>query len=164
MLMVSCLLSGCGWQLQGALRVPENLSPLYLDLVDIHSLFAQALEQRLNAAGVNVTHDRNQAHAALRIIKDDGGHHVSSVSALNEPQQYEVYYNIEYRLDRILPESTNVLAPQALASSRTMSYDKTLALAKQREELALRDTLAGELADQVMRRLGMLSRGNSKND
>jgi outer membrane lipopolysaccharide assembly protein LptE/RlpB len=37
-----------------------------------------------------------------------------------------------------------------------MSYDKTLALAKQREEMFLRDTLAAELADQLMRRLSAL--------
>jgi len=66
-----------------------------------------------------------------------------------------VFYNVDYRLDP-RDDSTNLLPPQALGASRTMSYDKTLALAKMREERALRDQLAAELADQVMRRLSML--------
>lgn len=149
-------MSACGWQLQGARRIPESLSPLYLDLTDAHSAFAESLTRRLRDAGVNVTDERSQAQAILRVSGDAGGHTVSSVSALNEPQQFEVYYNVEYRLDRGGGDSANLLAPQALSATRTMSYDKTLALAKQREELSLRDTLAADLADQVMRRLSLL--------
>lgn len=149
-------LSACGWQLQGARRVPEHLSPLYLDLSDEHSPFAQVLSQRLREAGVNVTADRSRAQAVLSVGNDAGGHNVSSVSALNEPQQYEVFYNVSYRLDLQDAGKVNVLPPQALGASRTMSYDKTLALAKLREERALRDMLAAELADQVLRRLSML--------
>jgi len=154
------LLSACGWQLQGAHRIPEEVTPLYLDLADRHSPFAEALQQRLRTAGVSVTRDRQQAKAILSVSRDDNGHHVSSVSALNEPQQYEVYYNVVYRLDR---QANNLLAPQTLNGSRTMTYDKLLALAKQREEWSLRDRLAEELADQVLRRLSMLPRTDAAN-
>lgn len=158
LLILCCVaLSACGWQLQGARRIPESLSPLYLDLTDAHSPFAESLSRRLREAGVNVTDERSQAQAILRVSGDASGHTVSSVSALNEPQQFEVYYNVEYRLDLRADDAANLLAPQSLSATRTMSYDKTLALAKQREELSLRDTLAAELADQVMRRLSLLS-------
>jgi LPS-assembly lipoprotein len=153
------LLTGCGWQLQGMHRIPENVVPLYLDLTDIHSPFAESLTQRLQQAGVDLTDDRNRAQAILRVNKDSSGHRVSSVSALNEPQQYDVYYEVEYRLDTRAPGSTNLLAPQTLNAARIMTYDKNLGLAKQREELFLRDTLATELADEVMRKLSMLPHG-----
>lgn len=152
LMILVALLAGCGWQLQGAQRVPEQLVPLYLDLDDLHSAFAKALTERLRIAAVPVTTQRSQAQAILRISRDSSGHHVTSVSALNEPQQYEVYYTIEYRLDQA-QGAGNLLPPQAVNVSRTMSYDKTLILAKQREELALRDRLAEEIADQVLRRL-----------
>jgi outer membrane lipopolysaccharide assembly protein LptE/RlpB len=122
------LLSACGWQLQGARRVPESLSPLYLELSDEHSSFAQSLQQRLREAGVNVTTDRGRAQAILSISKDVGGHNVSSVSALNEPQQYEVYYNVAYRLT----EPALPICCRSHRAARTMSYDKTLALAAAR--------------------------------
>jgi LPS-assembly lipoprotein len=150
------LLSACGWQLQGVHRVPEYVAPLYLELTDIHSAFADSLRQRLTQAGVAVTEDRKTAQAVLRVSVDSSNHRVSSVSAFNEPQQYDVYYDIEYSLDTVSATATNLLPRQAASSSRTMSYDKTLALAKQREETFLRETLAAELADQLMRRLGML--------
>ncbi len=155
LLMTCLLLTACGWRLQGVRRVPEALSPLYLELPDTHSAFAQALQQRLQAAGVVLADRRDQSQSVLQVSEDDSGHHVSSVSILNVPQQYEVYYNLQYRL--VLPTGGDaVITPQTLSAARTMSYDKTLALAKQREEFALRDTLASELADQVLRRLSML--------
>lgn len=155
-LSVVCLLSACGWQLQGMHRIPERILPLYLDLTDIHSPFAEALAERLHRAGVNVTDDRTRAQAVLYVSTDNTGHRVSTVSALNEPQQYEVYYDVQYRLATRAPDATDLLETQSLNATRIMSYDKTLALSKQREELFLRTTLAEELADQVMRRLSML--------
>ncbi len=156
-LLLSVFLSACGWQLQGVRRVPERLSPLYLDLKDAHSPFSRSLSRRLREAGVNVTADKSSAQSILRIRKDTSGHTVSSVSALNEPQQYEVYYNVEYLLERTQAGAEAVLPLQAMNAARTISYDKTLALAKQREEIALRNTLADELASQVLRRLSLLS-------
>jgi LPS-assembly lipoprotein len=150
------LLSACGWQLQGIHRVPEYVAPLYLALTDIHSPFAESLRQRLTQAGVTVTDDLNSAQTVLRVTVDTSNHRVSSVSAFNEPQQYEVYYDVEYGLDSRAPVAATLLPKQKVSAARTMSYDKTLALAKQREEMFLRDTLAAELADQLMRRLSAL--------
>jgi outer membrane lipopolysaccharide assembly protein LptE/RlpB len=166
MAIVAGLLSGCGWQLQGAHRVPEYVAPLYLDLVDIHSPFAESLRQRLLQSGVPVVENRTGAKAVLYVTIDNSNHRVASVSSTNEPQQFEVYYDIVYHLDQqsvttdsagaSVTSSTNLLPQQSFNLSRNMSYDKTLALAKQREEMLLRTTLAGELADQLMRRLSML--------
>jgi len=47
-LSLAGLLSACGWQLQGVHRVPEYVAPLYLELTDIHSPFAESLLQRLS--------------------------------------------------------------------------------------------------------------------
>lgn len=157
-MMLMTVLSACGWQLQGIHRVPEYVAPLYLDLTDIHSPFAESLRERLLQAGVTVTEDRARAQAVLHVTFDNSSHRVSSVSAFNEPQQFEVFYNVEYSLERHGPSTITLLPKQALGSSRTMSYDKTLALAKQREEIFLRATLATELVDQVMRRLSLLPR------
>jgi len=156
LLFMTWLLAGCGWQLQGMHRVPEYVTPLYLDLTDIHSPFAEALQQRLMRAGVAVTDDRTKAQATLRVSIDNSSHRVSSVSAFNEPQQYEVFYDVEYSLESHTPGIATLLPKQKVGATRTMSYDKTLALAKEREEKFLRTTLADDLADQLMRRLSLL--------
>ena len=148
------LLGGCGWQLQGARHIDAALLPVYLDLQDDHSMFAQALQQQFRLSGMPVVTDATLAHSTLVVTTDDSGHHVVSVSALNEPQQYEVYYTVSYRLIQHRGEQADtLLSVQAMTLTNTMSYDKTVALAKQREESVLVRQLAEEQALQLLRRL-----------
>ncbi len=55
-----------------------------------------------------------------------------------------------------LPARRSLIPLQTISAQRTMSYDKTLALAKQREERALVESLAQELSQQILRRVTML--------
>ena len=149
-----CLLStSCGWQLQGVHHVSGTLQPLYVEYVDLHSSFSRALQDRLQLAGVVLADNESQAKVILNVIKDTTGHRVISVSARNTPEEYEIYYSVEFTLKS---RSGELLIQQPLSASQTMTYDETRALAKQREENLLSDTMAAELADQLLRQIRRL--------
>ena len=150
---VALLCSGCGWQLQGAHHVAANLQPLYLEFVDAHSEFSRALQQRLALAGVQLVDDASQAQVVLQVNRDNRGHRVISVSARNTPQEYEVFYDVEISLKE---KSGAVLLLEPLAIAQALTYDETAALAKQREEQLLCETMAAELADQLLRQIRRL--------
>jgi LPS-assembly lipoprotein len=146
-------LSSCGWHLQGIERLPSAMALTYVDSADRYSDFNRALLERLNAAGAQLVSDRNAARAIVRIRRDESGQRVLSVSARNRPEEYEVYYAIEYSVEGVGGE---LLEPQKLELKRDYSYDETALLAKQREQAVLRDALARELAGLVLRRLAAL--------
>jgi LPS-assembly lipoprotein len=149
-----CLLcASCGWQLQGAHHVSENLQPLYVEYVDLHSSFSRALQDRLQLSGVVLAENESQAKVILNVIKDNAGHRVISVSARNTPEEYEIFYSVEFTLKS---RSGELLLQQPLSASQTITYDETRALAKQREENLLSDTMAAELADQLLRQIRRL--------
>lgn len=153
---LSCLLllsSACGWQLQGAHHVSDSLMPVYMQLSDAHSDFSVALQERLLTAGVHLTTDASAAHATLQVVKDDTGHRVISVSTSNTPLEYEVFYNVQVE---VRSQTGDVLLQQPLSASRSYTYSEAAALAKQREERLLTESLADELADQVMRQIRTL--------
>lgn len=153
--LTALLLSACGWQLQGSRGFPDALAPVYLDLADTQSVLARELKLALQSSGVAVATERSRAHSVLRINLDEASRTVTSVSALNEPQQYGVFYRAGYVFSTVA--GTQTLIPlQTISAQRTMSYDKTLALAKQREERALVESLAQELSQQILRRVTML--------
>jgi len=147
------LCAGCGWQLQGVHRVSNDLQPLYVQYVDQHSRFSRALQDRLRFSGVQLVEEESQAKVVLQIIKEDNGHRVISVSPQNTPLEYEIYYTVEFSLRSRKDE---LLLQQPISSSQTMTYDETRALAKQREENMLSDTMAAELADQLLRQIRRL--------
>jgi LPS-assembly lipoprotein len=89
----------------------------------------------------------------IRIRRDQSGQRVLSVSARNTPEEYEVFYAVEYSVDGPAGE---LIPPQQLELTRDYSYDETAVLAKQREQAVLREALARDLAGLVVRRLAAL--------
>jgi len=78
---------------------------------------------------------------------------VLSVSASNTPQEYEIFYTVEYSVDR---GGREVLELQPLEMIRNLSFDETQLLAKDREEVIIREAMARDLAGLVTRRLESL--------
>ncbi len=153
-LVLSALwLGGCGWRLQGTARLPEVMSVTYVETDDHYTDFNRVLRESLEASGVSITSNRAQATAIVRIVKDDSGQRVLSVSARNTPEEYEVFYAIEYSVQSPAGE---LIAPNRLELTRDYSYDTTAVLAKQREQVVLREALARDLAGLVIRRMASL--------
>jgi LPS-assembly lipoprotein len=89
----------------------------------------------------------------VRVAQDRTGRRVLSVSARNIPQEYQVYYVLGYTIDH---GGKQAVAPQEVELSRSYSFSESDLLAKDREETILRDALARDLADLVVRRLASL--------
>ena len=163
--LLMLLLVGCGWQLQTVRPMPPELLPLYLELADTQSVFSRVLLQNLELAGIEMTRDRSRARSVLVVTQDLSSRQVSSVSARNKPQQYQIDYRVEYRFDRhdeatntqTSLQPVNIIPTQLLSVSRAMSYDINLALAKEREAESVEELLAQQITQQVMRRLNSVA-------
>ena len=147
------LLSSCGWRLQGTTRLPEVLAIAYVDTKDPYTDFNRALRDSLVASGARVVRNRAEATAVVHIRRDSSGQRVLSVSARNTPEEFQVYYHVEYSVEG---EGHELIAPDTLELTRDYSYDETAVLAKQREQAVLREALARDLAGLIVRRLAAL--------
>lgn len=145
--------SGCGWHLKGSEPLPAALTATYLQSADRHSEFDQALRRTLVASGSRLVDAPADATAVVRVRRDATGRRVLSVSSRNTPQEYEVFYVVEYSVEVGGQEAIPV---QTLELVNDYSYDETALLAKEREEAGLRAALARDLAGLVVRRLSSL--------
>ena len=153
LLCATVSLSACGWRLQGAAKLSPTMTMTYVDAKDRYTEFNQALRERLRASGAKVTERSADATAVVKIIKDQSGQRVLSVSARNTPEEYEVFYAVEYS---VVSGGNELIPPQKLELTRDYSYDTTAVLAKEREQAVLREALAQDLAGLVLRRLASL--------
>ena len=151
--LVATLLSGCGWQLQGTTKLSPVMATTFVETDDRYTDFNRALRERLQASGARLTARPEDATAVVRIIRDESGQRVLTVSARNTPEEYEVFYTVEFSVNGRTEE---LIAPQKLEMTRDYSYDETTVLAKQREQAVLREALARDLAGLVVRRLASL--------
>jgi LPS-assembly lipoprotein len=152
-LSLASLLAGCGWRLQGTSKLSSVMATTYVETDDRYTDFNRALRDSLEASGARLAHNKDDATAVVRIIKDVSGQRVLTVSGRNTPEEYEVYYSIEYSVDGRTEE---LIPPQRVELTREYSYDETAVLAKQKEQGILREALARDLAGLVVRRLASL--------
>lgn len=150
---LASVLAGCGWRLQGTTKLSPVMATTYVDTHDRYTDFNRALRESLEASGARLTNNENEATAVVKIIKDESGQRVLTVSGRNTPEEYEVFYTIEYSVNGRTEE---LIAPEKLELTRDYSYDETAVLAKQKEQSILREALARDLAGQVVRRLAAL--------
>lgn len=149
-LVSTLLLSACGFHLRGDVTYPPSMATTFIEAKDHYTPFYRKLKAALHKGGVQVTADAGSADAIVRILEDENGQRVVSVSARNTPAEYQVYYVIRYAFD---VSGQEVLASQQLARTRDYNYDETLVLGKAAESSEIRDALADDLVGVVTRRL-----------
>jgi len=151
LLAVSC--AGCGFQVRGEAALPERMRSPYLAAPDRYTRFHAELQRSLRAAGAELAASPESASAVVRIHMDESGRTVLSISARNTPQEYEVFYRVEYS---VTADGEEILPRQRLELTRDYAYDETAVLAKQHEERDIVEALARDLAALATRRLAAL--------
>jgi LPS-assembly lipoprotein len=149
-LLALVALGGCGFHLQGSGQLPEDTRRVFIATADELTPFAVELRRAIERAGGTIARGSGAADLVVRIQRDRSGRRVLSVSARNTPQEYEVFYNVEYTVDR---GGQEVVERQPLELIRNLSFEESQLLAKDREEAILRDAMARDLAMLVVRRL-----------
>jgi LPS-assembly lipoprotein len=151
--LVAVLVAGCGFQLRGATPLSGPMAAPWLEVPDRYTPFHRELVASLESSGARLAPGKDAATAIVRIHVDEHGRDVLSISARNTPQEYEVYYLVEYSVEA---GGEEILPRQRLRLTRDYAYDDTAVLAKQHEEDDLLEALARDLAVLVTGRLSAL--------
>ncbi|HEY0767810.1 MAG TPA: LPS assembly lipoprotein LptE [Steroidobacteraceae bacterium] len=152
-LAAALLIGACGFHLQGRAPLPDSVKTPYLEVPERQSDFVQNLRRALLSNGAHLAHEKGQASAVVSIVKDSVTRRVLSVSATNQPNQYEVTYTVSFS---VTAGDRELLPQQEVSATRSYSFNERLLLAKGHEEDILRADMAHDLADIVMRRLSSL--------
>jgi LPS-assembly lipoprotein len=153
LLLAAGLAAGCGFQLRGDVELSATMRTPYVEAADRYTPFYGELKSALVGAGAALSPSSQSASAIVHIHRDATGRRVLTISARNTPQEYEVFYTIEYSVSAAGKE---ILPRQKLTLTRDYAYDDAAMLAKQHEEDDIRASLARELAALVTRRVSAL--------
>jgi len=151
--MAAALLAGCGFHLEGQAPLPTVVKSPYVEAPDRQSDFVQYLRHDLLSNGAHLMQKRSDASAVVSILRDSVVRRTLSFSATNQPNQYELTYTVAFA---VTAAGKELLPAQELSATRTFSFQEQLLLAKGHEEDILRQDMARDLAELVMRRLSSL--------
>ena len=143
-------LAGCGFQFQGRPEFPPQMAVIHIDTGDRYSQFYRELVTVLRRSEVRLTDNPVEARTIIRVLTDDTGRRLLSVTARNVPAEYEVYYRIRFKVD---VDGVEVVPVEQLAITRDFGFDETNVLGKASEEENIRQAVARDLVGLVTRRL-----------
>jgi LPS-assembly lipoprotein len=150
---LALFVSACGFHLQGREPLPEVVKAPYVQANDRQSEFVLSLQRAMISAGARPVAEKDKASVVVNVIRDDVTRRTLSVSAQNQPDEYELTYTVRFS---VTAGDKELLPPTDISNVRNFAFAEQLLLAKNHEEMILRQDMAHDLADMVMRRLASL--------
>lgn len=141
--------AGCGFHLRGAVSIPADLTPLY---IQSGSAVGEVLRGRLEGSGVQMTAKESAAGLRLRILSQGQDSRVVAVDRQGRALAY--VQRFEVRFDAVDRAGEPVLSAQSVVLERTFDDNPNVSvLGKQLESDIIFQTMADDAADQILLRL-----------
>jgi LPS-assembly lipoprotein len=144
------MLAGCGFHLRGAVEIPPELNPLYIQAAP-GSPVRRAIEDQLAGGNVQLAAGPGPAKLILRVLSEDRFSRVAAVDSSGKVLAYELHYLV--RFDAVGKDGKERVPPQTLDLVRTFDNPDVEVLGKQLEEELIFQDFATEAADRILMRL-----------
>ena len=146
-------LAGCGFRLRG---VPEfAFASLYI-AAPAHSPLARELQRTLEGSGGKLQVLRDAAalptaQAILDLLQEQEERVVVGLNASGQVRELQLRLRVKFRLRT--PAGNELIPETEILQQRDISYNETIALAKEAEEALLYRNMRTDIVQQLMRRL-----------
>ena len=153
-ILLTLLLTGCGFQLRGQASLPPEMRVTYVQtpssLTPPGSVSRQ-LPLALASNGVTLTRDPAQATATITILRETSGRRTVAADRFDIRRQYFLAYDVAYRVT--LANGQVLIPEESMSASRTLLFDENRVLGFESAQEALIQSMAEDLAWQIVRRL-----------
>ncbi|HEY6093916.1 MAG TPA: LPS assembly lipoprotein LptE [Gallionellaceae bacterium] len=152
LLMVTLLLSACGFHLRGHdLQGKEYpFQSLYLKTPS-ETPFTTELRMQLELNKIVLASSPAQADLTLEVVAENTNKQIMALSGAGQIREYQLRYTVSLRAyDR---QQNDWLNADEIVLQRSMTYDDSQILAKEQEEAMIMRDMRADAAQQVLRRL-----------
>tara|TARA_R110002049_G_scaffold29552_10_gene100420 strand:- start:889 stop:1383 length:495 start_codon:yes stop_codon:yes gene_type:complete len=144
-------IAGCGFQLRGAVPLPDSLKLMYVQGINVQQGLGLELKRGLIRNGIQVVDDYEKDSAILTVLENKFERRVLSVGNNAKVSEYELYSMLKFKV--IDGQGKILVGPEQLEAIRDYQFDQTQVLSSDGEEAILREQLNQQLVDSLLRRL-----------
>lgn len=151
MIIISLILTSCGFHLRGAYELPADMSRTYISAGNENSELVRSLKRVLRSNQLTLVDNPVDAGAVLRIISEANNRRVLSVDSQGRAREYELQYSVKFEVTG--KDNGFSLAPQELQLQREFLFDPEDVLGKGSEEADLIKDMQQDMVRLIMLRL-----------
>jgi len=158
-LLAVLLVSACGYQLRQAFILPEQYTPVQIQVPREYRQLRAAIEEQLKLSFVDVAEPGEAAGLLIRLAEVEGLNELLTASAEGTPLERELSLRASVRWVDAQGDAQGqeLIEAETFRLRRAYSYDDQAILAKEREANFLMDELERDLAQRIVVRLRQLS-------
>ena len=149
------LLVGCGFQLRGQAQLPVELATTYIQSQQAIGAPPGPLGRKLALLlannGVTVTRDPAQATATIAILNENDGRRAVAADPLDIKREYRLVYSAALQVT--LANGKTLIPAEGFTVQRSVLFDENRILGFEAARESLVDSMADDLAWQIVRRL-----------
>ncbi len=137
LMIMALLLNACGYHLRGAFELPTGLKSIYLDggSAQLQEQFKKAME----LSSVPLASSADKAGIVIRISDEVSQRRVLSLASSGAANDFELDYRLNYEISDA--KENVLLAQQPVEIRREYYNDQTAVIAKEAEELLIRNEM-----------------------
>jgi LPS-assembly lipoprotein len=140
----------CGFKLRGAVDIPPELSPVFVE-ARVPSRVQGAVLQRLEVSQVRVAASQQEAGAVVRILSESRWNRVAAVDRNSKVLARELFLSVSY--EAVDSAGKLLVNAQSLDLSRIVEDPDVQVLGKQLEASLIYDDLVQDAADRILGQL-----------
>ena len=148
-LTLMLLLAGCGFQLRGQAQLPPELRVTYVQSQQAIGMPPGILNRKLRStlASNGVT----QATAIITILSEGSGRRTVAADRFDIKREYGLDYTAIYEVK--LADGKVLIPAESIGANRALLFDENRVLGFEAAQESLVESMAEDLAGQIVRRL-----------
>ncbi len=158
-LIIFFFLTACGYQLRGAVELPEGMENLYLE--NASGQLRDEISKALKFSKGKLVSSPKEAGIVIKILKEEMRTRVLSLSATGKANQFELLYNLIFSIYD--PSGKLLLANQRVQSQRSYFNDQEEVLAQTNEEQLIRNEMYSQAVRSIVIRARIAMENNHEN-
>jgi len=145
------LLVNCGFHLRGQVTLNNHLKTIFLKTANPYGELARNLRETLKSSGSVIATDPKQADIILAIINEQQSNQQTNVSSTQQTRQYTLVSSVSFAI--LTPENQQLVAPQTINETRTLTTNANTTLADSNEVTTLYQQMHSAIVFDLMSRL-----------
>ena len=142
-------LTGCGFQLRGP--KPMAFKTIYLQMSQYSDLAAD-IKRQIKTSGTTVAVEKPEdAEVQMIVVQDAREKAILALGPDGTVREYQLRQRFQFRLQD--KQGKEVMSLQEINITRDITFNDSIVLAKEQEELLLYRDMQNDLVQQVVRRL-----------
>jgi len=143
-------LSACGWHIRGSVKMPPQLTQLYVSAIDSKGALISELRQLLKTNHIAIADDVMTANYSLHILEETKDKRSAGVGGDALSSSYEITLKADYEIH---VKNSNQITKDTAIVVRSYNYNTASINSATQEEVLLDQEMRRDLAQQMLRRL-----------